>query len=530
MNTGSTSSLVDADGSLAMELEHQPRSGDPFEGGVVFEAVAEISLVGGLGCGEYLLRMALDSIRAKRSYKFVVLQATDASKTFYERFGFVRVGAICRYERKDRDPSKPGSRPDTPIMGYRHWTHPNESDTSLQKHGGPSYMMCLKLPEDPPDAVIETPFLDEMMKLEVEHKPTIEQLGGTSTPHPKGKRGVLDPTTSDLPAEDQPTKNGPKRKIGRGRRGTNGSPATSTTTLAVNAASPPELPFLRGSGDNVPEQSTAKAAKSIGVKRNAEAGSAAALLTASAKKRRLVDDLTGQTKAGAPAKKTTSESKVARRTTRDRSNSNQSNPDQNAEGAAATETSEEETQPDGPVDVHAEADDKKVAAKKPVGKPIAKRTTPRRNSGPPPVLSSTPAVASIPTTATTTPIDKNAAAAAAAAAAASRTGPMKQKVKSYPRDRVHFYNKVVRPKKGKNSENYFVLHYDEAKQTIRIIPMEPRGILSGKRAGRPRWQAVMTNLEKDSKTVRCADYEIVKAFMVMKTPVVASEAWDVLDA
>ena len=111
-----------------------------------------------------------------------------------------------------------------------------------------------------------------------------------------------------------------------------------------------------------------------------------------------------------------------------------------------------------------------------------------------------------------------------------RTGLMKQKVKSYPRDRVHFYNKVVRPKKGKNSENYFVLNYDEAKNTIRIIPMEPRGLLSGKRAGRPRFQVVMNNYPRNAKTVSCDSYDIVKAFMVMKTPVVASEAWDVLDA
>ena len=107
---------------------------------------------------------------------------------------------------------------------------------------------------------------------------------------------------------------------------------------------------------------------------------------------------------------------------------------------------------------------------------------------------------------------------------------MKQKVKSYPRDRVHFYNKVVRPKKGKKSENYFVLHYDEPKSTIRVIPMEARGVLSGKRAGRPRFQVVMSGFPRNAKTVACADYDIVKAFMVMKTPVVASEAWDVLDA
>jgi hypothetical protein len=116
------------------------------------------------------------------------------------------------------------------------------------------------------------------------------------------------------------------------------------------------------------------------------------------------------------------------------------------------------------------------------------------------------------------------------AVSSDRPSYMKQKVKSYPRDRIHFYNKVVRPKNGKKSDNYFVLHYDEPKGTIRIIPMEPRGVLSGKRAGRPRFQAKMEHFGRDMKTVSCSDYNIVDAFMVMKTPVVASEAWDVLDA
>jgi len=118
----------------------------------------------------------------------------------------------------------------------------------------------------------------------------------------------------------------------------------------------------------------------------------------------------------------------------------------------------------------------------------------------------------------------------ASAATPHRPNYMKQKVKSYPRDRVHYYNKVVRPVKGNKSENFFVLHYDEPNGTIRIIPMEARGVLSGKRAGRPRFQAIMENVERDMRTVPSADYKIVDAFMVMKTPVVASEAWDVLDA
>jgi hypothetical protein len=115
---------TDSDGSLAAELEAQPRSGDPRGGGIVFPALAEIALLGGLGCGEYLLRMALQSIRENEQYKYVVLQATDQSKSFYERFGFVRVGAICQYG----DPTMLAEGQEMTLMGYRHWTHAIEKE------------------------------------------------------------------------------------------------------------------------------------------------------------------------------------------------------------------------------------------------------------------------------------------------------------------------------------------------------------------------------------------------------------------
>lgn len=93
---------MDVDGSLAKELEAEPRAGDPRGGGIVFSSLAEIGLLGGLGCGEYLLRMALQDIWNNPQYKYVVLQATDQSKAFYERFGFVRVGAICQYGKSEK--------------------------------------------------------------------------------------------------------------------------------------------------------------------------------------------------------------------------------------------------------------------------------------------------------------------------------------------------------------------------------------------------------------------------------------------
>jgi hypothetical protein len=108
----------------------------------------------------------------------------------------------------------------------------------------------------------------------------------------------------------------------------------------------------------------------------------------------------------------------------------------------------------------------------------------------------------------------------------------KQKMKSYPRDRIHFYNKVVRQKSstGPSARYYFVLHYDEKEHSIRIVPLQVSGVLTGTRAGRPRWKAVLEGTDHNFHTVSTADYVPVEAKMVMKTPLVAVEAWDILDA
>ena len=143
----------DSSGNLARELEKQHRSGDPVAG-VVWHNVAEISLVGGLGCGEYLLRMALDDIARQNTYEFVVLQATPSSLSFYEKFGFVRVGAVAKYSN---------SR----VVGYRHWAYAHESN--LNYHGGPSYMMARKVRND----VSSFSFLDAMKPYIVPTKPVV---------------------------------------------------------------------------------------------------------------------------------------------------------------------------------------------------------------------------------------------------------------------------------------------------------------------------------------------------------------------
>lgn len=85
------------DESLTRELEAQRRSGDPEGEGVVWPRVAEISLLGGLGCGRKLVALALDDLR-ENGFDYVVLQATDQAISFYERLGFARVGAVASFE------------------------------------------------------------------------------------------------------------------------------------------------------------------------------------------------------------------------------------------------------------------------------------------------------------------------------------------------------------------------------------------------------------------------------------------------
>ena len=87
--------LVDAGGSLSVELQAELHAGDPDNEGVVWPRIAELSLLGALGCGRWLVELILDELEADESpYNYVVVQATDGSIPFYERMGFVRVGAV----------------------------------------------------------------------------------------------------------------------------------------------------------------------------------------------------------------------------------------------------------------------------------------------------------------------------------------------------------------------------------------------------------------------------------------------------
>ena len=90
---------VDSNGRLAQELQATVRAGDIYQEGIVWPRIAEISLLGGLGCGRTLLALVLEDLQhAKASalahYDYVVLQATENSVSFYESMGFIRVGAL----------------------------------------------------------------------------------------------------------------------------------------------------------------------------------------------------------------------------------------------------------------------------------------------------------------------------------------------------------------------------------------------------------------------------------------------------
>merc|ERR1711865_894273 len=156
----------------------------------------------------------------------------------------------------------------------------------------------------------------------------------------------------------------------------------------------------------------------------------------------------------------------------------------------------------------------------------------------------------------------------------------KQKMKSYPRSRIHYYNKIVFRKRssilnsiimdndnnnsfttdGPNSSSsswfkqraynggtmidhryeycyYFVLHYDESASKVTLVPMIRNGLFtSGKyktaKVG-PRYRYQCNVLDTNRNwmiDVPADDYEVVdKAIMIMKTSFVASEAWDIYD-
>jgi len=92
-------SVCDVTGLLARELAAQIHDGDPDGEGVIWPRIAEVSLLGALGCGGWLLKLMLEELEAASSpYEYVILQASENSIRFYEHHGFTRVGALARYE------------------------------------------------------------------------------------------------------------------------------------------------------------------------------------------------------------------------------------------------------------------------------------------------------------------------------------------------------------------------------------------------------------------------------------------------
>lgn len=90
---------VDREGVLAKELQQTVRLGDPYNEGIIWPRIAEISLLGALGCGRTLVQLVIEQLEFQKAsgaanYDYVALQATDNSISFYESLGFVRVGAV----------------------------------------------------------------------------------------------------------------------------------------------------------------------------------------------------------------------------------------------------------------------------------------------------------------------------------------------------------------------------------------------------------------------------------------------------
>ena len=72
--------LYDADGALSTELQAELRAGDPDNEGVVWPRIAELSLLGALGCGRWLVQLVIDGLECADSpYRYVVAQATESA-------------------------------------------------------------------------------------------------------------------------------------------------------------------------------------------------------------------------------------------------------------------------------------------------------------------------------------------------------------------------------------------------------------------------------------------------------------------
>ena len=74
---------LDTTGALSRELEAEIRDGnaDAAGGGAIWPHIVELSLIGALGCGRFILQLAIDELesRSDHGYRYMVLQATEVS-------------------------------------------------------------------------------------------------------------------------------------------------------------------------------------------------------------------------------------------------------------------------------------------------------------------------------------------------------------------------------------------------------------------------------------------------------------------
>lgn len=522
-------SKVDYEGTLTDELDRLPRSGDPQGTGIVFPNIAEISLVGGLGCGEYLLRMAIDSIRAKNQYRYVALQATEESKTFYEEFGFIRVGAICRYVRGLVPPEE-----NTPFTGYRHWTHANESEKSLEMHGGPSYLMCLKLPEDVDKARGGTQpnFLASMMNLAVQVKPKVCDLGvGSASKRRPRKLTVSQDSASNV--HYPPCEIGAGiRKSGRCRkRSVNENSAefincsndsdkrsflhspTCDQQLSLRQTTDPNVL----DAENTPRRRKLNCLSNIAVEHNDGIGRIdepnipRGVLAMQPQDRTRLSYIEKQYHSvwlAVPPKELPSSPRTPpKQRSRNVDNESPALTNSSSVESYAHRSGNKDAKLESPIAVRAGLRAVKSRFMKKSPESVNGITAGAWDR-------CEPLLVPFEFSNMHKPVN--------------RATLMKQKVKSYPRSRLHYYNKVVKPNLGP-LQYYFVLHFDEKTEAIRIVPMQARGLLTGKREGRPRYQALIGTTDVNFLTVHSKDYQVVNSAMVMKTPVVALEAWDIED-
>ena len=127
-STTATQRAIDSNGRLAQELQSSVRAGDIWQEGIVWPRVAEISLLGALGCGRTLLELVLEELTHAvptplAHYDYVVLQATDNSIPFYESLGFIRVGALT---------TEANAAHAAGLASPRRHAHPAQSQTSTK--------------------------------------------------------------------------------------------------------------------------------------------------------------------------------------------------------------------------------------------------------------------------------------------------------------------------------------------------------------------------------------------------------------